>query len=102
MPRTAFASCTTEPASAMRSSAAAGQHAEVRVSSGAMLWAVLGAAVGNGGAMTVDTAPPVVVKTVPEAGTVGVDAKTTEIRVTFSKPMANGSWSWNRVPGALF
>jgi hypothetical protein len=38
--------------------------------------------------------PPVVVKTVPEAGKDGVDPKLVEIRVTFSKEMADGSWSW--------
>jgi len=43
---------------------------------------------------SVKTAPPVVVKTVPEAGSTGVDPAITEIRVTFSKPMQNGSWSW--------
>ena len=37
---------------------------------------------------------PVVVKTVPEAGSTGVDPATTEIHVTFSKPMQDGSWSW--------
>ena len=43
---------------------------------------------------SVKTVPPVVVKTVPEAGSTGVDPATTEIRVTFSKPMQDGSWSW--------
>ncbi len=38
--------------------------------------------------------PPVVVKTVPQAGTDDVDPKTTAIHVTFSKDMADGSWSW--------
>lgn len=41
------------------------------------------------------SAPPVVVKTVPEAGSVGVDAALTEVRVTFSKRMQDGSWSWS-------
>ncbi|GJM26083.1 MAG: hypothetical protein DHS20C16_24980 [Phycisphaerae bacterium] len=41
--------------------------------------------------------PPVVVKTVPQAGDTTVDAaKTTEIRVTFSKKMADKSWSWTQ------
>lgn len=45
--------------------------------------------------VSVQTAPPVVVKTVPESGATNVDAAaTTEIRVTFSKPMQDGSWSW--------
>jgi RNA polymerase sigma-70 factor (ECF subfamily) len=41
------------------------------------------------------TAPPVVVKTVPQAGSDGVDPKLTEIKVTFSKDMTDGSWSWS-------
>ena len=44
--------------------------------------------------ITVETAPPVVVKTVPEAGSAEVDASTTEIKVTFSKAMMDGTWSW--------
>ena len=46
---------------------------------------------------SVRTAPPVVVKTVPEAGDMKVDPATTEIQVTFSKKMQNGSWSWSSV-----
>ncbi|HXS67261.1 MAG TPA: Ig-like domain-containing protein [Candidatus Polarisedimenticolia bacterium] len=38
--------------------------------------------------------PPVVVKTVPEAGATDVPPGETEIKVTFSKPMKDGSWSW--------
>jgi RNA polymerase sigma-70 factor (ECF subfamily) len=38
--------------------------------------------------------PPVVVKTFPEAGARDVAAGTVEIRVTFSKRMKDGSWSW--------
>jgi hypothetical protein len=40
-------------------------------------------------------APPVVVHTVPEAGATGVDPSLSEIRVTFSKAMQDGSWSWS-------
>jgi len=43
---------------------------------------------------TVETAAPVVVKTVPEAGAKDVAAGVVEIKVTFSKEMADGSWSW--------
>jgi|SRR5665213_465381 len=39
--------------------------------------------------------PPVVVKTVPESGVRDVAPGETEIRVTFSKEMRNGSWSWS-------
>ncbi len=38
--------------------------------------------------------PPVVVKTMPESGAAEVPPGETEIRVTFSKPMMNGSWTW--------
>jgi RNA polymerase sigma-70 factor (ECF subfamily) len=44
--------------------------------------------------ITLKTAPAVVVKTVPESGARNVDPATTELRVTFSKPMQNRSWSW--------
>ncbi len=48
-----------------------------------------------GQAATIESAPPVVVKTVPEAGAKDVDPSLTEIKVTFSKDMADGSWSWS-------
>jgi Bacterial Ig-like domain len=52
---------------------------------------------------TVKDAPPVVVKTEPRAGDTDVDAaKVTEIRVTFSKDMADGSWSWSRISKETF
>jgi hypothetical protein len=38
--------------------------------------------------------PPVVVKTVPEAGDTKVDPSMKEIKITFSKRMTNKSWSW--------
>ncbi len=37
--------------------------------------------------------PPVVVKTIPESGAVGVDPGLAEIKVTFSKAMRDKSWS---------
>ena len=39
--------------------------------------------------------PPVVVRTVPEAGSNDVPSGECVIKVTFSKPMAGGSWSWS-------
>ena len=52
-------------------------------------------------AASVKALPPVVVKTVPMSGDTAVDAaKVTEIRVTFSKPMADKGWSWTEVSGA--
>src|SRR5512137_302777 len=44
--------------------------------------------------VSLQTAPPVVVRTVPLAGTTNVDPGLTEITVTYSKPMLDGSWSW--------
>jgi hypothetical protein len=43
----------------------------------------------------VDSMPPVVVKTVPEAGAKDVAPGEMEIKVTFSKEMRDGSWSWS-------
>lgn len=43
---------------------------------------------------TVDSVAPVVVKTVPEAGAKDVAPGVVEIKVTFSKEMSDGSWSW--------
>ncbi len=45
--------------------------------------------------VTIENSPPVVVKTVPISGAVDVDPSLTEIRVTFSKPMMDKSWSWS-------
>ena len=44
--------------------------------------------------MIVGRAPPVVIDTYPVAGAVDVDPAASEIRVTFSKPMMDQSWSW--------
>lgn len=44
--------------------------------------------------ITLETARPVVVKSVPESGADAVDPSLTEISITFSKPMKAGSWSW--------
>jgi len=59
---------------------------------------VLGGVVGLVGlalAQDVASMPPVVVKTVPEAGATNVTPGETEIRVTFSKEMRDKSWSWS-------
>jgi RNA polymerase sigma-70 factor (ECF subfamily) len=44
----------------------------------------------------------VVVSTEPRAGAADVPASTTEIRVTFSRPMRNGDWSWVKLSDASF
>jgi formylglycine-generating enzyme len=65
-----------------------------------MLWAaillgVVGLLAGTGrGAESIESMPPVVVRTVPEAGRTDVMPGEVEIRVTFSKEMMEGSWSW--------
>lgn len=49
----------------------------------------------NNGIVSVATSAPVVVATVPQAGATDVDAgTTTEIKVTFSKAMEPGNFSW--------
>lgn len=50
---------------------------------------------GRAAEISLETAPPVVVKTAPVAGAMEVDPALKEIRVTFSKAMQDGSWSWS-------
>lgn len=45
-------------------------------------------------AQDIDSFAPVVIKTVPEAGSKGVAPGECEVRITFSKAMADQSWSW--------
>lgn len=53
--------------------------------------------------VSVKSMPPVVVKTVPQAGDTEVDAsKVKEIRVTFSKDMAEKGWSWTQISDETF
>ncbi|MFQ5731203.1 MAG: Ig-like domain-containing protein [Planctomycetaceae bacterium] len=52
--------------------------------------------------VTLKSVPPVVVKTLPAAGTAEVDPKLTEIKVTFSKTMQDGSWSWAALSKSSF
>ena len=46
-------------------------------------------------AQDIDSMPPVVVKSVPEAGAKNVSPGVTEIKVMFSKEMMDNSWSWS-------
>jgi RNA polymerase sigma-70 factor (ECF subfamily) len=46
-------------------------------------------------AQDIDSIAPVVVKTVPEAGSKDVSPGIVEIKVTFSKEMMDQSWSWS-------
>ncbi|MDY3556803.1 Ig-like domain-containing protein [Gemmata sp. JC717] len=62
----------------------------------------LGGSAARADEVTLGSVPPVVVKTVPEAGAGEVDPKVTEIRVTFSKDMQDKSWSWSTVSEESF
>lgn len=53
------------------------------------------AALPAGHAQEIDAFAPVVVKTVPEAGTKDVPPGEYEVRITFSKEMTDQSWSWS-------
>jgi RNA polymerase sigma-70 factor (ECF subfamily) len=56
-----------------------------------------------GATVTVKSMPPVVIRTEPAAGDTQVDAaKVTEIRATFSKDMADKSWSWAQTSVGTF
>ncbi len=44
---------------------------------------------------TIESLPPVVVKAVPDSGSKDVSPGIVEIKVTFSKEMADNSWSWS-------
>lgn len=74
--------------------------AKVKVLASLMLFAVsMAAAAGP----SIKSLPPSVVKTVPECGNINVDAATTtQIKVTFSKDMMDGSWSWTQLSDETF
>jgi RNA polymerase sigma-70 factor (ECF subfamily) len=52
--------------------------------------------------VTLASVPPVVAKTVPEAGAAEVDANLPEIRVTFSKDMQDACWGWSSLSAESF
>jgi hypothetical protein len=56
---------------------------------------IVGAACVVVRAQDIDSIAPVVVKTVPEAGSKDAPAGEYVIKVTFSKPMTDKSWSWS-------
>jgi glucose-6-phosphate dehydrogenase assembly protein OpcA len=56
--------------------------------------ALCGLTIENVPAQDIDAFAPVVVKTVPEAGTKNVPTGEYEVKITFSKEMADQSWSW--------
>lgn len=45
-------------------------------------------------AVSIDSLPPVIIKTVPQSGDTLVDVNLDKIKVTFSKDMLDGNWSW--------
>lgn len=51
---------------------------------------------------SVGSLPPSVIKTVPTCGDAKVPATTTQIKVTFSKDMMGGSWSFTQISGDSF
>lgn len=54
-------------------------------------------------AVSVKQMPPVVVRTIPQAGDTQVDAaQVKEIRITFSKKMMDKSWSWVQMSKETF
>jgi len=57
---------------------------------GALCWS----APQTGRAQNIDNFAPVVVKTVPEAGSKDVSPGEFEVKITFSKEMTDGAWSW--------
>ena len=60
--------------------------------------ALLATGLAWGQEVSVKSMAPSVVKTVPESGVMTVDAATTtQIKVTFSKEMTDGSWSWSQM-----
>jgi hypothetical protein len=61
------------------------------------------AARGQDDSPSVESMPPVVVQTEPVSGSTDVDAAAVkEIRVTFSKPMQDGNWSFSQISRETF
>ena len=52
--------------------------------------------------VSVRNMPPVVVQTMPQSGDTNVDPSIAEIRVTFSKRMTDGNWSWTQISDETF
>lgn len=52
--------------------------------------------------VTLESVPPVVIRTTPQAGDSKVDPTTAEVAVTFSKEMQADNWSWGTVSKETF
>lgn len=70
---------------------------KIEIKKTAALATLLALAVWEGFAaeLSLETAPPVVVRTEPVAGANRVDPRTSEIVVRFTKTMQDASWSWD-------
>jgi hypothetical protein len=69
----------------------------------AMCPVLLVAGLAWGQEVSVKSMPPSVIKTVPQSGDMTVDAAgTTQIKVSFSKEMMDGSWSWSQMSKETF
>ena len=65
--------------------------------------ALLAGGISRAEEASVKSLPPAIVKTAPVCGDTNVDATTTtQIRVTFSKHMMDGSWSWSQISDDTF
>lgn len=53
-------------------------------------------------ALNLENQPPVVIRSFPESGAKDVDPAISEIKVTFSKEMMDGSWSWVQISSENF
>ena len=74
--------------------------ATITVLAGLVLFAV---GIARAEEPSVKSLPASVIKTVPESGNTNVDATaTTQIKVTFSKGMMDGSWSWSQISDETF
>jgi len=56
----------------------------------------------RGDDVTLESVPPVVIGTTPQAGDSKVDPTTAEVTVTFSKEMQSDSWSWGTASKETF
>ena len=56
----------------------------------------------NDAGVTIDNAPPVIIKTEPTAGSKDVDPDLKELKITFSKEMKDGVWSWAQMSDDTF
>lgn len=83
-------------AGAAQNNAAGSKSIEARLERLEKAVAALTAEVRALNKVAADSAPPKVIKAVPDNGDKDVDPSTKEIRVTFSKPMQDGSWSWTQ------